>query len=53
MFLGILKSLLCKHDYRVVKTLDGKQVYHFDAISEWKCAKCNQVTYSRYMDKLK
>ncbi len=52
MFLDILKSLFCAHKYEVVKTLDGKQVYHFDAVSEWKCHKCNRITYSKHMDRL-
>ncbi len=53
MFVKIIKSLFCRHDYKIVKKLDSKQVYHFDAISEWKCSKCNRVTYSKYVDRLK
>lgn len=53
MFVGILKSLICRHDYKVVKSLNGRQIYHFDAISEWQCSKCKRVTYSKYTDRLK
>lgn len=53
MFIQVVKSIFCNHQYQAVRTADGKQVLHFDGITEWKCSKCNQITYSQYLDRVK
>jgi len=53
MFIGIIRSIFCRHRYEVVRNAKGEMVLHFDGISEWKCRKCGCVTYSQHMDRVK
>lgn len=53
MFMQIVKSIFCKHMYEVVRNAQGRRVLHFDGITEWKCSKCKQTTYSQHLDRVK
>ncbi|MBU3847833.1 MAG: hypothetical protein H9855_12840 [Candidatus Acinetobacter avistercoris] len=53
MLLEIIKSIFCQHKYEKARTLQGEQIYHFDAVTEWQCIKCKKVTYSGHGDRIK
>ena len=52
MIKSIIKSIFCKHDYQIVRTIHGDMINHLNARSEWKCSKCGWFTYSKHLDKL-
>ena len=49
----IVKSIFCKHDYKLIRTIHCDQVNDMDARTEWQCEKCKWITYSRYLDRIK
>lgn len=53
MIKKIIKSIFCKHDYKLIQTIHGDQVNHLDARSQWQCEKCKWITYSHYLDRIK
>ena len=53
MIKKIIKSIFCKHDYKLIRTIHGDQINHLDARSEWQCEKCKWFTYSRHLDRIK
>lgn len=53
MFMKVVKSIFCNHEYQAVRNAQGKQVLHFDGITEWKCCKCKQTVYSQHLDRVK
>ena len=53
MIKKIIKSIFCKHDYKLIRTIHGNQINHLDARSEWQCEKCKWITYGRYLDRIK
>ena len=54
MIKEIIKSILCKHNYKLVRTIHGDEIINMGyARSEWKCSKCNHITYGMYLDRIK
>lgn len=54
MIKAIVKSIFCKHDYQFKRTIHGDEIIYLDyARSEWKCSKCNRITYGKYLDRIK
>ncbi len=53
MIKKIIKSIFCKHDYKLIRTIHGNQINHLNARSEWQCKKCKWVTYGHYLDRIK
>jgi|JI6StandDraft_1071083.scaffolds.fasta_scaffold75260_1 hypothetical protein len=53
MIRKIVKSIFCKHDYKLIRTIHCDQVNDMDARTEWQCEKCKWITYSRYLDRIK
>ncbi|NNH79440.1 hypothetical protein HLH17_17760 [Acinetobacter sp. ANC 5380] len=53
MIKKIIKSIFCRHDYKLIRTIHGDQINHMNARSEWQCEKCKWVTYSHYLDRIK
>ena len=53
MIKKIIKSIFCKHDYKLIRTIHGDQINQLNARSEWQCKKCKWITYSCYVDRIK
>ena len=44
--MGILKQLVCKHNYKFVRNLHGDEIInHGWKRSEWECCKCGKIKY--------
>lgn len=54
MIKEIIKSIFCKHNYKLVRTIHGDEIINMGYVrSEWKCSKCNHITYGKYLDRIK
>ncbi len=54
MIKEIIKSIFCKHNYKLVRTIHGDEIINMGyARSKWKCSKCNHITYGKYLDRIK
>ncbi len=53
MIKKIIRSIFCKHDYKLIRTTHDDQINCLDVRSQWQCEKCKWITYSRYLDRIK
>jgi len=53
MLFKILKSIFCKHTYIMIRKIKDEDAVKIGALSEWKCTKCNRLTFSQSSEVLK